>query len=1101
MKKILLLLFAMTNIIIVWSQTQPYQGIIYVTPTGAGTRSGDSWANATSSIATAQSLAQTHNCVVWVAAGIYYGDTSSTAENAFIMVDGVNVYGGFAGNEPANYDLQLRDFETNASILDGDSARRVLCQNNDFNTQTTWDGFSIRNGYSFSDNTSLNLGGGGVYVRGNVELSHCNIYSNTHTTSIIPDHTSPTYHSYIYDGGGGVYVGGPNNLLSYCNIYDNTSNSHGAGVLAYSWGGTLLTISHCQVNHNSSINSGGGVYVCEGWGSVSIDSCIISDNTSTYGGGMWVDASPEFRATIESCIISDNTSYWGVGGVYATNSFISHCQITHNTATSSLGGGVYASNSSISQCYITHNTSYGAGGGVEAGNSSISQCYITHNTSYGAGGGVEADNSSISHCYITHNSSSSGNGGGVDANNTSISNCIIANNTADYGGGVSARYYGVIFNSTTIVKNTALTNGAGVYVVGGTRDTLRNCIIWGNERNGSMDNLYDLYNDCTITYCAVEGVEGEGNVPVYYNNGLFHPHFVNPSLTAGASDTTANVDWHLQSNSICINKGNNDVVTDSLDIDGTIRIKRDTVDIGCYESDFYGMQLSDFYSGIVYVTPTGAGSHSGESWDNAVSSIAEAQYIALMCNADVWVAAGTYYGDTSSTSKNAFTMKKGVSLYGGFAGNEPADYDLNLRDFETNASILDGNSARRVLSMNEDMHTDIQAVCDGFTIQNGIAPDGFDGGGVEMYKDAVLRNCMIRNNTATRNGGGIYMNGGTVANCQIFNNTANKDGGGVEVQGTEASTQNIISNCLIFNNTATYYSGGVEFTVNYDTNSIIKNSTIVRNKAIGASGGISGRGTIHNSIIWGNESPIGANIGPFWGQYYNSSPTCSYCAVEGGFEGEHNIDISDMQIFVNPSLTAGAEDTISVVDWHLLPDTVCINQGNNVFVMDSADLDGLPRILCDVVDLGCYESYYYLIELYQSAFDNYSWHGSTYNESGVYIWIDPDSEGCDTVYRLHLTITTGIANHGNTVGLLLYPNPTSDVVNVQLTINNEQLDGVSIQVFDVYGRLLEVINMADARGASLQTTQIDLSRYAKGVYFVKAASEGKVIAVRKVVKR
>ena len=1076
MKKILCTFLFLMGIVAVFAQTPNYQGIVYVTPTGAGTQSGDSWANATSSIATAQSLAQTHNCAVWVAAGIYYGDTSSTAENAFIMVDGVNVYGGFAGNEPANYDLQLRDFEANASILDGDSARRVLCQHNGFNTQTTWDGFSIRNGYSFSDNTFLNYGGGGVVLTGNVELSHCNIYSNTHTTSIISDPTSPTYHAYLYVGGGGVYAAGHNISLSYCNIYDNTSNSHGAGVMAYSWGGTLLTISHCQVNHNSSMHAGGGVCVREGWGSVSIDSCIISDNTSTYDGGMCVCANPESPATIESCIISDNTSY-SCGGVYASNSFISHCQITHNTATSFYGGGVCASNSSISQCYITHNTSYGAGGGVQAENSSISQCYITHNTSYGNGGGVN-----------------------VGTGNSSISNCIIANNTADYGGGVSAIHNGVIFNSTTIVKNTALTNGAGVYADYGIRDTLRNCIIWGNERNGSMDNLYDLYNDCTITYCAVEGVEGEGNVPVYYNNGLFHPHFVNPSLTAGASDTTANVDWHLQSNSICINKGNNDVVTDSLDIDGTIRIKRDTVDIGCYESDFYGMQLSDFYSGIVYVTPTGAGSHSGESWDNAVSSIAEAQYIALMCNADVWVAAGTYYGDTSSTSKNAFTMKKGVSLYGGFAGNEPADYDLNLRDFETNASILDGNSARRVLSMNEDMHTDIQAVCDGFTIQNGIAPDGFDGGGVEMYKDAVLRNCMIRNNTA-RNGGGIYMNGGTVANCQIFNNTANEDGGGVEVQGTEASTQNIISNCLIFNNTATYYSGGVDFIVNYDTNSIIKNSTIVRNKAIGASGGISGRGTIHNSIIWGNESPIGANIGPFWGQYYDRPPTCSYCAVEGGFEGEHNIDISDMQIFVNPSLTAGAEDTISVVDWHLLPDTVCINQGNNVFVMDSADLDGLPRILCDVVDLGCYESYYYLIELYQSAFDNYSWHGSTYNESGVYIWIDPDSEGCDTVYRLHLTITTGIANHDAAIVLQLYPNPTKDVVNVQLTKNNEQLDGVSIQVFDVYGRLLEVVNMADAHGASPQTTQIDLSRYAQGVYFVKAESEGKVIAVRKVVKR
>ncbi|MBO4655100.1 MAG: hypothetical protein J5644_06110 [Bacteroidales bacterium] len=124
MKKFLFLFFALTNIIIGWSQNTNYQWIIYVTPTGAGTHSGNSWANATSSIEDAQALAQTHNAVVWVAAGTYYGDTA--AANAFTMRDGVSVYGGFAGNESADYDLSLRDFETNATILDGQNARRVL---------------------------------------------------------------------------------------------------------------------------------------------------------------------------------------------------------------------------------------------------------------------------------------------------------------------------------------------------------------------------------------------------------------------------------------------------------------------------------------------------------------------------------------------------------------------------------------------------------------------------------------------------------------------------------------------------------------------------------------------------------------------------------------------------------------------------------------------------------------------------------------------------------------------------------------------------------------------------------------------------------------
>lgn len=102
----------------------------------------------------------------------------------------------------------------------------------------------------------------------------------------------------------------------------------------------------------------------------------------------------------------------------------------------------------------------------------------------------------------------------------------------------------------------------------------------------------------------------------------------------------------------------------------------------------------------------------------------------------------------------------------------------------------------------------------------------------------------------------------------------------------------------------------------------------------------------------------------------------------------------------------------------------------------------------------------------------------------------------------------------------IYPNPTSDVVNVQLTTNNEQFGNVAIQVYDVYGKLLDIVNVgntdamnrvptgrsmdsynvANTHGLSAQTTQIDLSRYANGVYFIKVVSEGNVLAVKKVVK-
>ena len=67
-------------------------------------------------------------------------------------------------------------------------------------------------------------------------------------------------------------------------------------------------------------------------------------------------------------------------------------------------------------------------------------------------------------------------------------------------------------------------------------------------------------------------------------------------------------------------------------------------------------------------------------------------------------------------------------------------------------------------------------------------------------------------------------------------------------------------------------------------------------------------------------------------------------------------------------------------------------------------------------------------------------------------------------------------------------------------MNNGQWVNGEIQVLDVYGRLLDVVGISDARSASLQAVQIDLSRYATGVYFVRWVNGGKVMAVRKVVK-
>ena len=78
-----------------------------------------------------------------------------------------------------------------------------------------------------------------------------------------------------------------------------------------------------------------------------------------------------------------------------------------------------------------------------------------------------------------------------------------------------------------------------------------------------------------------------------------------------------------------------------------------------------------------------------------------------------------------------------------------------------------------------------------------------------------------------------------------------------------------------------------------------------------------------------------------------------------------------------------------------------------------------------------------------------------------------------------------------------YPNPTTGMVNVQCTMNNVQLKNAEIQVLDMYGRLLDVVETQNFV-TQQQTTQIDLSRYASGIYFIRWIDEGSVMGTVKV---
>ena len=78
--------------------------------------------------------------------------------------------------------------------------------------------------------------------------------------------------------------------------------------------------------------------------------------------------------------------------------------------------------------------------------------------------------------------------------------------------------------------------------------------------------------------------------------------------------------------------------------------------------------------------------------------------------------------------------------------------------------------------------------------------------------------------------------------------------------------------------------------------------------------------------------------------------------------------------------------------------------------------------------------------------------------------------------------------------LRVWPNPTNGVLNIQFTHQNSSVP--EIKVYDVYGKLVDVVETQ--RAASLQTVQINLSRYPDGVYFVQAGNSAvtKVVVAR-----
>ncbi len=234
---------------------------------------------------------------------------------------------------------------------------------------------------------------------------------------------------------------------------------------------------------------------------------------------------------------------------------------------------------------------------------------------------------------------------------------------------------------------------------------------------------------------------------------------------------------------------------------------------------------------VVYVSSGVTTSGAGTTWPTAFKTLQEALDAASTNSSidQVWVMAGTYYptaypiGSTGNliVRDYAFSLKKGLAIYGGFDGTETA---ITGR-MPGNTTVLSGDIG--VVGNNFDncyhvviaVNVDNTAVLDGVTITlgkaNAVVPlsgalganRSYGGGLYNTGASPTISNCVLSYNVAVGYAGGMYnaISSPIVTGCTFFADTV-VSSSSKAVAGAGMCNQTlcnpVVSDCMFTGNVA-----------------------------------------------------------------------------------------------------------------------------------------------------------------------------------------------------------------------------------------------------------------------------------------------------------
>lgn len=376
---------------------------------------------------------------IWVAAGTYYpAPIGGSRAAAFEMVNGVSIYGGFAGNETSR---SQRAPHVNITVLSGDIERddtpgewyqspntnghperstnshHVVIAGVDIVDPLHIDGVTIMRGDTqLLVNTSVRTSGAGVWTQSSELIFTDVVFTDNHAMDL----------------GGAVFCDGSATQFVDCEFTINTATNGGA-IGAFESDSTLV-LTDCDFSNNVGVGPlgsdpgghGGAVYT-EQVLLVSITGCVFCGNSAGSGGGAYIS---EGLADFSGCDFVGNSAALGNAGACG-----------YFTA----GGTVY-------DCDFDSNWSLHGGGAVLLGGFSggpgfqVQSSYFLDNTTglvgqsmqWGFGAGIYipsvTDEATIEDCTFTRNFAI-GNGGAIAGAPKKVSGTLFEANTAGLSGG------------------------------------------------------------------------------------------------------------------------------------------------------------------------------------------------------------------------------------------------------------------------------------------------------------------------------------------------------------------------------------------------------------------------------------------------------------------------------------------------------------------------------------------------------------------------------------------------------------------------------------------------------------------------------------------